>query len=76
MSEDEVFPDGDELPETAHRDKCASQWRQDELVGRCFGIGPYYEMFPQLARRKIRTAQQCQRACCKLGTHCVTWQVS
>ena len=73
--EEEALPDGDELPGSSHKDKCASQWREDELVGRCFGIGPYHEMFPELTRRKITTAQQCQRACCRLGTKCITWQV-
>lgn len=71
-----VRPDGgDEAQELASRDRCVSQWREDELVGRCFGIGQYHKVFPRLAGRRVRTAEQCQRLCCKLGPKCITWQV-
>ena len=56
-------------------DQCARQWREDSLEGRCFGVGPYLEMFPaELAQKTIKTAKACKRACCKLGPKCITWQ--
>ena len=54
------------------------QWRSDELFGRCFGIGPYYEMFPDFAesnKRNISSAKMCKKHCCRLGDACITWQV-
>lgn len=55
-------------------DKCAAQWRPDALVGRCFGVGPFFEMFPEYVDRKVRSARACKKLCCKLGAKCITWQ--
>jgi hypothetical protein len=64
----------DSIESGAIIDKCAAQWREDSLLGRCFGIGPYYEIFPELKNRKVKNADICKKACCKLGPKCVTWQ--
>lgn len=52
---------------------CRGLWRPDNLVGRCFGLGPYSK-FEELAGVKVATSQDCRSVCCNLGEKCVSWQ--
>jgi ADP-ribose pyrophosphatase YjhB (NUDIX family) len=85
-----ILPDDDALPHVMHHDdqvsngrrlaaddQCTSLWRQDELVGRCFGLKSLseYKAGKVNVPDAVATAQECKDICCKLGAGCVTWQV-
>jgi len=53
---------------------CKGIWRPEKLVGRCFGLKPFYEI-PELKRiKQVTNAGDCKALCCNLGTKCATWQ--
>jgi hypothetical protein len=50
--------------QTVADDTC--EWREDQLVGRCFGL--------QNQKGKFPTQQSCEEYCCKIGWDCITYQ--
>lgn len=57
-----------------NRDKCASLWRSDELVGRCFGLKNHSEYNALSDVKFVQNAEHCQALCCKLDEKCISWQ--
>jgi hypothetical protein len=55
-------------------DKCAADWADLTIVGRCFGLKTHSE-YPSLKHISlVQDADQCKSLCCELGNKCVTWQ--
>ena len=66
--------------------KCRGLWRNDKLVGKCFGLSPYkafikehYTKLKHIINElqvpvRIDSASDCRNLCCNLGLECVTWQ--
>ena len=53
---------------------CRKLWRNDRLIGKCFGLNPHNE-FPELKNVvKVDNSKQCRSICCHLGDKCVSWQ--
>ena len=64
---------GDES-ESAALDKCAADWADLTIVGRCFGLKTHTE-YPQYKQIPlVQDASHCKSLCCELGKKCVTWQ--
>ena len=58
-------------------DSCSSQWTDDVLIGRCWGLTTstaHPDIRNTVDGVEIQTADACKRICCKLGHKCVTWQ--
>ena len=49
---------------------CA-KWREDRLIGKCFGLEKSTEIE---GGREINSWRECRQLCCELGDKCVTWQ--
>lgn len=56
-------------------DRCAAEWEDVTLIGRCFGLKTHTE-YPELKHiTLVETADQCKAHCCALGKNkCVSWQ--
>ena len=57
-------------------DLCANHWREDRLVGRCFGLKTLqeYKEGGIEVPASVNTVLECRSLCCKLGENCVTYQ--
>ena len=55
-------------------DKCANQWRPEELVGRCFGLKNHSEYNSLSDVKYVTNADHCKALCCRLGEKCISWQ--
>jgi len=59
-------------------DNCSNIWREDKLIGRCFGLKSVdeYKQGGVKLPENVNNPAECQDLCCKLGNSCVTWQVT
>jgi hypothetical protein len=56
-------------------DKCADEWANLTIIGRCFGLVTHSEYPEFKAVAKVASSEQCRSMCCELGAaRCVTWQ--
>lgn len=53
--------------------RCKGLWRNDRLIGRCFGLHLHneYEEYKSLV---ISTAEECRALCCNMEEKCISWQ--
>ena len=54
--------------------KCKKIWRDDKLLGRCFGLKDHSEYKQLSGIKTVEKANDCRSLCCNLGTDCVSWQ--
>lgn len=58
-------------------DLCDSQWTNEKLIGRCWGLTTSTEhpnVKGTIDDKVILDADECKRICCHLGSKCITWQ--
>lgn len=58
---------------TAVMDKCASIWRPEELVGRCFGLKDHNTYSNLNHIKEVKTSGHCRSLCCDMDS-CMSWQ--
>lgn len=57
---------------SAGSDHCTGLWRDDTLIGKCFGLNSLSK-YPELTDINVTRADECRSICCNLEK-CVTWQ--
>ena len=59
----------------ANLDSCATQWTDEDLIGRCWGLTTSINV-PDITRTAgelaALSAKGCQKLCCDLGQKCIT----
>lgn len=55
-------------------DKCAADWADLTIVGRCFGLRTHTEYASLKQISVVESAEHCKSLCCQLGSACITWQ--
>lgn len=55
-------------------DKCAADWADLTIVGRCFGLRTHTEYASLKHIAVVESGDHCKSLCCQLGTTCITWQ--
>lgn len=58
-------------------DLCSSQWTDEKLIGRCWGLATstdHPSIKGTIDDKLILNAEECKQICCKLGSKCITWQ--
>jgi hypothetical protein len=53
---------------------CKGLWRDDKLIGKCFGFYSYKKKYPQLNGVEVITSAECRSLCCNMGDRCINWQ--
>ena len=62
---------------TGDADLCSSQWTDEKLVGRCWGLmtsTQHPSVKGTTDDRIILNADECKQLCCKMAGKCVVWQ--
>jgi hypothetical protein len=69
---------------TNNQGRCRGLWRNDKLIGKCFGLSPFKRFFEEnkntlqhlkhMIPSHVNSATECKRLCCNIGLECVTWQ--
>lgn len=54
--------------------KCKGLWRDEKLVGKCFGFYDYKRKYAALSTVEVTTSAECRSLCCNMGEKCVNWQ--
>ena len=80
-SEGSIYKNSDQLDDNQRflsEDTCSNIWREDQLIGRCFGLKSIdeYKQGGVKVPENVNSPAECQDLCCKLGNSCVTWQVT